>query len=133
VTIPAEFRRTDIPRALRPRCAAKTRSGAPCQGQALVDGFCFRHSALVPAEAVGEEGKKRQGDNGRAVLQLLWRTRWKEGKPPSKKARWKISGRRCANMITIEQELTAVGNMLGAIRLRLGQGGNMLALGRFAA
>jgi hypothetical protein len=91
--IPKEFKLSDIPRGLRPRCSALTRRGEHCQGQALGDGLCWRHTALdIPAVSitVSPEGKERQRENGRAVLTRLWATRWKDGRPLSDEGRARI-------------------------------------------
>jgi hypothetical protein len=45
-TIPPELKRSDLPRAQRPRCAATTKSGEPCKAQALKTGFCAVHSDI---------------------------------------------------------------------------------------
>jgi hypothetical protein len=59
-----------------------TRHGERCQGQALREGLCWRHTALdIPAVSitVSPEGKERQRANGRAVMKKLWAGKWANG------------------------------------------------------
>ncbi len=88
-TIPDELKLLHIPRGMRPRCGAITRSGKPCCGQALIGGRCYVHSGLASG-AMSAEGKERQRANGRAVMRRLWAERWANGKPLSEGGRARI-------------------------------------------
>jgi hypothetical protein len=82
---PAEFKLSDTPRGMRPRCGAPTRSGRPCRAQALMTGLCYIHSNLrqpLPPEA-------------RARISETQKRRSPESRYPSEETRRKISaGRR---------------------------------------
>jgi hypothetical protein len=78
-------------RGLRPRCAAVTGRGERCNGQALKDGFCWRHTKLdIPAFGVSEEGRERRRERARETMNTLWATRWKDGRPISEETRARI-------------------------------------------
>ena len=79
VTIPQELKLSHIPRGLRPRCGAKTRSGAPCKAQALRTGLCAVHSGIITGGPSTPEAKERQADRARETMRRLWSTRWANG------------------------------------------------------
>ncbi len=67
-------RRIDnLPKEQRPRCGAKTRSGAPCKAQALTSGRCRLHGGLSTG-ARSRAGKQRQ----KAAASAFMRGKWEE-------------------------------------------------------
>jgi hypothetical protein len=89
--IPQELKLNHIPRGLRPRCGAKTRSVKPCQAQALTTGFCAVHSGIISGGPQTPEAKERQRERARETMRRLWATRWANGRPLSLEARARIS------------------------------------------
>jgi hypothetical protein len=109
VTIPEELKLSDIPRAQRPRCGAKTKAGKPCQAQALTTGYCAIHSGIVPGghheaappkNGVGVREKahprthaqspaREDAENGIPPTETPSRahTRIREPEPPTKRAK----------------------------------------------
>jgi hypothetical protein len=88
--IPAELKLDSLPRALRPRCGAITRSGKPCCAQALTTGFCAIHSGIRTTGPQSPEAREAQSKRARETMLRLWATRWKDGRPLSDEGRARI-------------------------------------------
>ena len=53
----------------RMRCKSKTRSGDPCQGFALEDGYCFSHSPALEQKRL--EARAKGGKNSARSARLM--------------------------------------------------------------
>ena len=105
--IPPELKLSHIPRGLRPRCGALTRSGDPCKAQALKTGFCAIHSGIATGGPSTPEAKERQAARARDAMQHLWATRWANGRTLSPQGRARIveaQKRRSADSRAVSEE-----------------------------
>jgi hypothetical protein len=74
-----------LPRNLRPRCGAKTRTGSPCKRMALHNGRCRNHGGL----STGPET-----DAGKVRIVAAQKLRWSAGRPLQQQGENRVASRK---------------------------------------